>query len=199
MATARQQQASSGLLLLNPYYAIGLGPELIRTQQTTLDMIERERQQCHQDAEAAVARQAQEARAREQEARDQKREQARGYRRISFETFLLDGKDLATRTAKVSLNGAYTREGNVDVLYPDMRVLIIAHNYQSAGNQQRIPLLIDDASRDFRQRLLMCRSNPASAQIGCPFTVLGQVTICTLSNGLGAERTSPCISVEDGR
>jgi hypothetical protein len=65
IAAARQEQAGSALMSLNPYWAISLGPELIRKQQITFDMIERERQRCHQNAEAAVARQAQEARSRE--------------------------------------------------------------------------------------------------------------------------------------
>jgi hypothetical protein len=62
-----------------------------------------------------------------------------------------------------------------------------------------VPLLTDDASREFRQYLLKCQSNPVSAQGGCSVTVLGHVTICKLSNAFGATREPPCVDVEEGR
>jgi hypothetical protein len=119
------------------------------------------------------------------------------YRRISVETFVLDGKDLASNAAKVSLGGVYIREGNLDVLYADMRALMMVT--QQRLNQPNVPLLTDNASREFRQHLLTCQSNPASAQMGCSVTVLGGVTSCRLSNALGASREEPCVAVEDGR
>jgi hypothetical protein len=165
-------------------------------------VIEQQRQQCHENAEAAAARaheQAREqARAREQEARFQEREQARGYQRISVESFVLDGRDLAASEAKVSLSGsAYFGEGNIGVLYADRRAFILAN--ASGGNQPNISLLTDYASREFRQGVLACRANPASVRLGCPVTVLGHATMCKLSNAFGATRDVPCVVVEEGR
>jgi hypothetical protein len=118
-----------------------------------------------------------------------------GYQRISVETFVLDGKDLATRSAKVSLSGTYIREGNLGVLYANQRAVMIA----GAGmHQPSVLFLTDDASREFRQHLLMCQSNPGSARMGCPVTVVGHATMCSISNAFGGARESPCVAVEEG-
>ena len=119
-------------------------------------------------------------------------ERTRGYQRISIETFLLDGGDLAAEAAKVSISGAYIREGNLSVLvYADMRAAIMAA-------RPKVLLLTDNASREFRQVLLTCQSTPTSAQIGCPVTILGRATKCQLSNAFGTTRDEPCIAVEKG-
>jgi uncharacterized protein YecT (DUF1311 family) len=163
-------------------------------QPRLLAAIEQQRQQCRTNAEAAATQ-------RMREAQNQERDRDRGYQRVSVDSFALDGRDLAAREAKVSLSGAYISDGNVGVLYADTRAIIMATHYPNAGgsNQPRVPLLTDDASRDFRQRLLACQTNPASAQVGCPVIVLGLATMCKLSNALGAERDLPCVAVEDGR
>jgi hypothetical protein len=119
------------------------------------------------------------------------------YQPISVETFVLDGRDLASKATKVSLGGVYIRQGNLDVLYANVQAAMIAN---SRGlHQPNVPLLTDDASREFRQHLLMCQSNPASAEMGCSVTVLGRVITCKLSNAYGATREEPCVAVEDGR
>jgi hypothetical protein len=161
-------------------------------QRSKLAEIEQDRQQCHRQAEAA-------ARQREQQARDEEYDRTHGYRHISVETFVLDGKDLAARAAKVSLSGAYLREGNVEVLYDDSRAVILATHSGNAGHQPKVALLTDDASREFRQLLLRCQSNAGSAQVGCSVTALGHATMCTLSNVFGAARRLPCVAVEAGR
>jgi hypothetical protein len=112
---------------------------------------------------------------------------------ISVETFVLDGRKLVG--AEVVLSGVYIREGNLDVLYADVRAATMAHQ---GLHQPNVPLLTDDAQRELRQYLLTCQSK-ASAQIGCPVTVLGRVTTCRLSNALGDSRQEPCVTVEDGR
>ena len=89
-------------------------------------------------------------------------ERTSGYQRISVETFLLDGRQLAAEAAKVSISGAYVSEGNLNVLYADVRAAMMA------TQQPYVLLLTDDASRELRQYLLTCRSNPSSAQLGCP-------------------------------
>ncbi|MGD0332969.1 MAG: lysozyme inhibitor LprI family protein [Xanthobacteraceae bacterium] len=154
--------------------------------------IEQQRQQCRRYAEAAAAQRA-------QAARNQERDHERGYEPISVETFVLDSKELAAKAAKVSVSGAYLGQNNIGFVYVDTRAVIMATKYPNLGEQPKVPLLTDNATREFRQRLLACQSNPAAAQVGCPMTILGEVTICTFSNGFGAERTLPCINVEDGR
>jgi hypothetical protein len=119
-----------------------------------------------------------------------------GYQTISVETFILDGGDLAAKAAKVSLSGTYIHEGNLHILYADMRTAMMAT--RGAHQQPNVLLLADDASREFRQLLLTCQSNPTSAQMGCPVTVLGQATKCKLSNAFGATREEPCVAVEKG-
>jgi uncharacterized protein YecT (DUF1311 family) len=186
---------TSPLFLLNPYYAIGMVPKVLQEQgsrPSRLAAIEQQREQCRQSAVAAAT---QRATQRTEEARNQEREQALGYQHISLETFLLDGKDLAAREAKVSLSGVLVREGNVDVLYADAAAMWTATHYPNRGNQLEVPLLTDDASRDFRQYLLRCQSNPG----GCSVTVLGHATICKLSNAFGATRELPCVAAEEGR
>ena len=152
---------------------------------------------------AAQAKLQQEAQAQHQAsvARAMQDDASRGYQRISVETFVLDGRDLAARAAKVSISGAYVREGFLEALYADTRAIIMATRYPNAGgqNQPKVLLLTDDASRDFRQHLLTCQSNAASAQVGCSVRVLGQATICTLSNAFGAARELPCVAVEAGQ
>jgi hypothetical protein len=141
-------------------------------------------------------REAQEVEARRQQAEQAERDRTRGYQSITVETFVLDGRDLASKATKVSLSGVYIRQGNLDVLYADVQAAMIANS--QGLHQPNVPLLTDDASREFRQHLLMCQSNPARAQMGCPVTVLGRVTTCKLSNAFGATREEPCVAVEDG-
>jgi len=162
-------------------------------QPRRLALVEQQRQQCHQAAEAAAVR-------RVQEARNQARDRERGYRRISIESFVLDGKAMAGRSAKVSLHGAYLQEGNTALLFTDQAAVIKATRYpQIGGNEPRAVLLTDDATRESRQYFLRCNSNPASAQVGCPVTILGHITTCRLTNLMGAARTLPCVAVEEGR
>jgi flagellar biosynthesis GTPase FlhF len=119
-----------------------------------------------------------------------------GYQSISVESFVLDGRDLAARTAKLAITGVYIREGNLDVLYADMRALMMT---RQGVNQPNVSLLTDHTSREFREHLLKCQSDYASAQRGCAVTVLGRATTCTLTNAFGTAREEPCVAVEDGR
>ena len=135
--------------------------------------------------------------ARRQQAEQAEQDRARGYQSITVETFVLDRRDLASKATKVSLGGVYIRQGNLDVLYANVQAAMIAN---SRGlHQPNVPLLTDHASREFRLHLLKCQSNPASAEMGCPVTVLGRVITCKLSNAYGAAREEPCVAVEDGR
>ncbi len=158
-----------------------------------LAAIEQQRLQCRQAADAA-------AQQRVQETRNQERDRARGYQSISVETFMLDGKELSGRSAKVSLSGIYVPAGNVDLLLADQRTVILATTNPDIGqNVARVPLLTANASRDLRQYLLRCKSDPGRARFGCPITIIGNVTMCEASGPLAAHRELPCVAVVDGR
>ena len=171
LATRRQQEAEQPRLLAE---------------------IEQQRQQCRLAAETAAVQRVQEARRQEQEHHE-------GYQHISVETFTLDGRELAAKAAKVSISGMYLGSDSSSFLFSDARSVILATRYPNLGDQPKVPLLIENASRDFRKRLLSCRTNPSSAQVGCPVIVLGRVTMCTLRSDFGAAREMPCIDAQDGR
>jgi hypothetical protein len=116
---------------------------------------------------------------------------------ITVETFALDGRDLAAKEREVTLTGVYLRENNLEHLYSDIRAAMLAT--RQGLQQLYVPLLTENATREFRKYLLTCQSNPTSAQLGCSMTVLGRATTCTLSNAFGATREEPCVDVEDGR
>ena len=125
------------------YYSYG-------DRQIRAAQIEQERQQCRRYAEAAAAQ-------RMQDARNQTLDQDRGYQRITVEAFVLDGKELAAKSAKVSLSGSYVGQNDNGFLFADTRAVIMATKYPNMGEQPKVPLLTDGASRNFRQRLLMCK------------------------------------------
>lgn len=175
-----------------------IGPHLPRQFDSLwkqhVSEIEQQRRHCRQSAEAAAAQ-------RVQQARNDALDQERGYQQITVETFELDGKDLAAASARVSVSGSLMSDGGVSVLFANRQAAILATKYSNVAGQHyaTVPLLLDDASRSFRQNLLSCQSQPASSYFGCPVTVLGHATICTLSNEFGAARQLPCVAVEDGR
>ena len=162
-------------------------------QPQLLDQIELKRQQCRANVVAAEAR-------RSQEVLDQRSDGARGYKLISFETFALDAKSMATAQARISMKGAYVPDGNMEWLFPGQVEAIRARNSPTGGgNIARIPLLTEDASRDFRKALLRCKSTPGADQMGCLTTITGHVSVCSMTSGLGVSRDVPCIVVENGR
>lgn len=161
-------------------------------QPRVLNKIEMERQQCRKNVMAAAA-------SRAQELIDQKSDTARGYRPITFEAFALDGKMLAEAQAKISITGAYSPDGNFEWLFANQVDVIQAKTTAEGRNISRIPLLTEDATRDFRQVLFRCRSNPASDLMGCRTVIKGHVSICSTTGALGSNRNLPCIIVENGR
>jgi DNA-directed RNA polymerase subunit N (RpoN/RPB10) len=159
-------------------------------QPRILEQIELKRQQCRREIVAAASYRA-------QEALDQKTDAARGYRPITFEAFALDAKSWAATQKRVSVRGAYLPDGNLEWLFPDQTEAIQARS--GASNIARIPLVTEDASREFRKALLRCKSTPGSDQIGCRTLVTGHVSLCSLTTPLGARSDIPCIIVENGR
>jgi hypothetical protein len=161
-------------------------------QPQMLQRIELERQQCRRNAVAASAR-------RSQETLDQRTDAANGYRKISFETFALDAKRLAAEKAKVSVRGSYLPDGSAEWLFASQLDAIKATRYSGGDTVAKIPLVTENALREFRKSLLRCRSMPGSDQMGCPISITGYVSLCTATGPLGVNRDDPCIIVDNGR
>lgn len=121
----------------------------------------------------------------------------RGYTSISVHDFILDGKGLASRSAKLSLNGVYMPAGNLEMLF-ETRVDAIQFARGDLPNGLGIHLLTDNAAREFRGQLLNCRSNLATTQIGCSVRILGVATTCVLSSPFGVRQEVPCVAVHEG-
>jgi hypothetical protein len=116
------------------------------------------------------------------------------YRTITLEDFKLDGKDLATKRAKVRLRGFYKKFGDLDTLQPSAIAVAAAREY---GSDNGVPLLTDDASRTIRKVFLECGDNPMRP-LGCPVVLSGHAAMCTARN-LVASKAVPCLVVEDGQ
>lgn len=121
----------------------------------------------------------------------------RGYTLISVRDFILDGRGLASRSARLSVNGVYMPAGNLEMLLAT-RVDAIQFARGDLPNGLAIHLLTENAAREFRGQLLSCRSNPATTQIGCPVRILGVATMCVLSSPFGVRQEVPCVAVHEG-
>jgi hypothetical protein len=121
------------------------------------------------------------------------------YPSVSVRDFAVDGPKLAAENAKVSLTGSYILEGNRGMLYADIQAVIKTRYRPEAGAQPSVPLLTDNASGQFRRRLLSCQTDPSAAQVGCTVRIRGQATMCALTIASGATREAPCVNVEDGK
>lgn len=178
------------ILLLNDLHR---RKEEEENQPRLVEQIELKRQQCRKNVVAAASYRA-------QELLDQKADAARGYRPITFEAFALDAKSWATAQTRISMRGAYLPDGNLEWLFPGQVEAIQARaNPAIARNVARIPLVTDEASRDFRKILLRCKSTPGAEQIGCRTVITGHVSLCALTTPLGANGDIPCLVVENGR
>ncbi len=113
----------------------------------------------------------------------------KGYSPTTIQDFVLDGKELATREAERSFTGVYLPVGNLGLLFGTTFDAIQFSNGRNL-NSPAVHLITENASRDFRRRLLVCRSDPASAYGGCPVHVLGRATMCVLTgpSATGARR-----------
>jgi hypothetical protein len=158
-----------------------------------LALIEQNRLQCQENAKAAAF-------SRIKEAQNQSNDAALGYHRISIEDFTLDATDLAKQGRKLSLQGAYLLSENLELLFANSIAIMTTKEYASIGrNEPAVPLLTETAARPFRQFLLRCQTNPASAQVGCMVAITGIATTCKLTTPLGLERELPCVQVDNGR
>jgi hypothetical protein len=119
------------------------------------------------------------------------------YKDITMRDFQIDGPQLAAASAPVQITGGYTKPGNMDMLYANSSDAAVATYTNSAYAEQLpfIPLLTDNASHAIREAMYDCRSRNA---VGCLLTLRGMVTMCSVTNGFGAQRDTPCLAVLDG-
>jgi hypothetical protein len=103
---------------------------------------------------------------------------------MTLEDFALDGKDLATREAKVSLGGSYISAGGDEFMF---------------DGKAWVGLLTDDAPREARAILLRCRRNPmnpAYGHTGCVSVVLAGHAVACKSIDPAGGRGNACLAVE---
>lgn len=176
------------------------------------DTAARRAQEQQREAERARQEKAEGARLQAQKAAEQKSNEyaaaeqvkeakRRGYDPISFDGFELDGKDLASHSAKIAIRGMYVKAADIEYLTPSPIASLVIHNGgggpPNAGADQSIGLLTDNAPRNIREFFLNCRKNTGTSIYGCPITLLGHVAICTKTRLLHSTRV-PCLVVEDG-
>jgi hypothetical protein len=116
-------------------------------------------------------------------------QEARGYKAMAFDDFVLDGQKLAASEAKVAVHGLYKKIGQMSWFFPD------AISTMRGNPKVRIALLTDDATRETRQFFLA--SDRDIANRGSEITLLGHATTCTITH-LAGSQNEPCIEVEDG-
>jgi hypothetical protein len=165
--------------------------ERLKRQQQEQQAAEREAREAqariaHAEAEKAYQKAvfAQEAAARE-----------RGYKSITFDDFALDGKELASTHAMISVKGRYTKVGEAEWLFPSIMAAMMAQN--TFQPDHGIALLAEDATRELRKFFLNCRNNMTAAAQGCEITILGHATMCARTRLLDVKEI-PCVAVEDG-
>jgi hypothetical protein len=107
----------------------------------------------------------------------------KGYTPITFQDLILDKKDLASSGTKIALHGFYKPIGRNEILLRS----------DNLDDEERIVLLTDNAERDTRKFLLVCRENANS----CPVTVLGTVVKCASTDKYGAKSAELCFTVDD--
>ncbi len=95
------------------------------------------------------------------------------YQAVSVRDFATTGPKLAAQNAKVSLTGFYILQDGQGLVYADRQAIVTARYHPESPPPPDVPLLIDAASRQLRQRLLSCQTDLSAAQVGCAITVRG--------------------------
>jgi len=122
---------------------------------------------------------------------------AEDYQIVSVRDLVIDGPKLAAAHALVKVTGSYVLQGNVGMLYPDMQAVMMPRYGGQMGRQPSIPILTDNSSHELREALVSCDSDPSAAQVGCQVEIQGEVTMCSVTNGFGANSRAPCIDAKD--
>jgi hypothetical protein len=116
---------------------------------------------------------------------------------VSVRQFVLDGQKLARAGARVRIRGYYIRQGGSDRLYASGGAIMLS---SSAGHvPPSVKLLTGGSEREIHERLLDCQSDPVSAQIGCPVTLMGQARTCPAPRASGSQHRIPCLFVTSGQ
>lgn len=115
-----------------------------------------------------------------------------GYQSMSVRDFEIDAPKLVARHARVSLVGYYIGGGHAMLFDSQQDILMMRY-----ASPPHAALLIDNASRSLRSRILSCDADPSAAQIGCRVEIQGRAQMCMLSF-MGASKAEPCINAEDG-
>jgi uncharacterized protein YecT (DUF1311 family) len=178
-----------GFMALNPGSAATAYQDWQVALRQHLYDVEYDRLRCRKQAPLVLA-------AQQATAQHLKMEEQRGYKRITYDDFKLDGKQLAANESKIAITGFYLKIGEGEYLFPS--ILAVAMMRQTLSADNGIGLLTNDAKRNIRKYFLDCQNNPAMAQIGCRINVLGHVTICTKTSLLSGSTELPCLVVEDG-
>jgi hypothetical protein len=144
-------------------------------------------------AEANAARAEAQKLARAAVAEAQADQEARGFKAMSFDDFVLDGQKLADSETKVAVSGVYKKVGGLTLLFPDAMTVL-----QQRWNVGLPVWITDEASRKVRQFLLtQCDRDMVGR--GCQITLQGSATMCTIHSTTGnSDVPTPCIKVEDG-
>ena len=169
----------------------GCGPTREQiAQQRALEAEQEAVRQEKLEAELEAERQAEERR-RQSDAQDIRR----GFTPITPRDFQLDARKLGVAAAYISINGFIVRDGRLSVIFASQNdaVLMIHSNLE----MPYVPILIDDAERQFRSELMSCQ-NGRGSYMGCAAKVIGRVGQCELTNGFGAKRQEFCLIVADG-
>jgi len=119
----------------------------------------------------------------------------RGYKRITFDDFMLDGKELAASGAKVSIQGVYVNRARSRCSFLHSRPW--RWHDRRLARTQASAFFRTTPTRSARKFLLDCRNSPIGAQLGCSLTVVGRVDMCKRTTLVGST-DMPCLIVEDG-
>jgi hypothetical protein len=121
------------------------------------------------------------------------------YQTVSVRDFAAAGPKLAAENAKVTLSGLYILQDNRGVLYADRQAVVMARYHPEGPPQPNVPLVVEAASRQLRQRLLACQTDLSAAQVGCDIKIRGQVRTCPTIDTSGVTHEQPCVNAEDGK
>jgi hypothetical protein len=149
-------------------------------------------QEQHRKAEAARIRQEQAE--KEHQARVSSAAAA-GYKLVTINDLLLDGKQLIATGVKVAFDGHYMNDGNFDMIFGSSTDMLMSQGSYGhvRDTTRRVLVITDNAPRDTREYILQCKQRGWQ---GCAVSFTGHMTMCSIQNGFGAKREEPCIAVE---
>jgi hypothetical protein len=116
---------------------------------------------------------------------------------VSVRQFVIDGQKLARAGIQVRIRGYYIRQGGSDRLYSSGGAIMLS----STGGRvpPSVKLLTGGSAREIHEHLLGCQSDPVSALVGCPVTLVGQAKTCPAPRASASPRRIPCLFVTNGQ